>query len=265
MPTTGHLPFEVRGYCGTCGKEFGAAKPSCYGYRVRCADGHLAQVIADGPTASWWLRREAWLLRWQATYSPFPLLRNVFRSLDAGAYLVAYFGVLVLALLLEGIALPPLYRSVTDGAFGLLIIWRFIDIFLSNTSINFTTRFPQSPLRSVALSVAAYLQIVLCYAYFYCVLHDIGQMECAGSRVDLVGEAVYYSFGTITTIGRGELVPAGYFGKLFVISELLAGLYFVVIIIAQVSSWSALSKVELGTFPWGELQRERPDGHKVRT
>jgi len=192
------------------------------------------------------------------------VLCSVFRSLDAGAYLVAYFAVLVLALLLEGIALPPLFRWVTGGTVGLLIIWRFIDVFLSNTSINFTTRFPQSPLRSVALSVAAYMQIVLCYAYFYCVLNDIGQVKYAGSRSDIVGEAIYYSFGTITTVGRGDLTLAGYFGKSIVISELLAGLYFVVIIIAQVSSWSTLSKIELGTFQWDELQRDRPDGHEVR-
>lgn len=261
METTGHLPFRVRGYCGTCGKEFGPARPSCFGYRIKCDDGHLAQVIAAGRTAAWWLRREAWLLKWQTFYSPFAVVRRFWPSLEAGTFILIFFGVLFSALASEAASPEPCMRWLWRGTIGFILVWRFVDLFLSNSSITFTTRFPQSPLRSVVFSLAAYLQVVLCYSYFYCVLSDpkIGGItlpEPSDKIFNLVQEAVYYSFGTIATVGYGALEPDGLLGKVFVSSELVAGLYFVVIILAQVSAWSSHSKVELGRFPWEGLQEE---------
>ena len=103
--------------------------------------------------------------------------------------------------------------------------------------------------------MVAYVQIVLCYGYFYSVLNDFGAM-CAKEQgfAFSVIEAVYFSFGTIATVGYGDVVPKNALGRAVVASELVLGLYFVVIILAQVSSWTNQSKVELGSLPWDELK-----------
>jgi hypothetical protein len=102
---------------------------------------------------------------------------------------------------------------------------------------------------------------VLCYGYLYCVLSDpkvgsIVALKQSNEAFNLAQEAVYYSFGTIATVGYGRLRPDGFMGQVIVSSELAAGLYFVVIILAQVSAWSSHSKVELGCFQWKDLKKD---------
>ena len=135
------------------------------------------------------------------------------------------------------------------------MLWRFIDIFLSNTSITFTSRFAANPLRSVVFSLATYLQIVLCYAYIYCVLVDFDVIVPKPMETFSVMETLYFSFGTIATVGYGLVEARGALGEMVVASELVLGLYFVVIILAQVAAWSGQSKVELGRFSWDDLKK----------
>lgn len=110
MEKVGMLPYRVRGYCATCRKEFGPAKEGSLGRRIKCEDGHLAQVISADDSAEWWLRKEMWLLNWQNRYSPFARLRIVqkclsrqFREtgpskpLQAGSFLVITFGLIITA------------------------------------------------------------------------------------------------------------------------------------------------------------------------
>jgi hypothetical protein len=136
------------------------------------------------------------------------------------------------------------------------LAWRFVDIFFSNTSITFTSRFPANPLRSVIFSFTAFVQIVLCYGYFYCLLDALGAVGPKENQTFFVVEAVYYSFGTIATVGYGSLEPKNPLGQLIVASELVLGLYFVVIILAQVGAWTNQSKVELGRWPWDALKQD---------
>jgi len=272
MDDTAKLPYSVRGYCATCGKEFGTAKKEFLGRRIDCTDpDHLAQVISADSPAEWWLRREEWLLRWQTgrgrrfLCSPFPLLRRLQRYLSlklrkkepakpipAGTFLLLSFALIVLALITEAIFCAQWIR----WTIGLFVLWRFIDIFFSNTSITFTSRLPASPLRSVVFSFLTYVQIVLCYSFFYCVLFDFDVVGGKENNSFSVIESVYFSFGTIATVGYGMVEPKNLLGKLFVASELVLGLYFAVIILAQVAAWTNQSKVELGRFPWNDLKQD---------
>jgi len=268
MDKIGKLPYRVLGYCATCGKRFGEAKKEFLGCRIQCTEpSHLAQVISADEPAEWWLRKEEWLLKWQLRYSPFRVLREIQRSLSkkfcrkepskllqAGPYLLACFGFIIIALLLEHRVFPSWVRWTGRLTVGLILSWRFVDIFFSNTSITFTSRFPANPLRSVLFSLASFVQIVLCYGYFYCVLNDLGAVLAKNGYTFSVIEAVYYSFGTIATVGYGSLEPKNPFGQLVVASELMLGLYFVVIILAQVGTWTNQSKVELGCLPWDDLK-----------
>lgn len=254
MSAHGELPFTVRGYCGTCRKEFGEARPDSLGYRIKCKPDHLAQVIAAGNTAAWWLRREAWLRRWQTVYSPFAVLRRQWSSLQAGPFILVLFGIIGIALVFEGADPPTSARCLSRAVLGPLLAWRFVDILLSNTSITFTTRFAQSPIRSVLLSFASYVQAVLCYAYAFCLLRGSFMLDSTQHPSNLAIEAMYSSVGTIATVGYGALKPIDAIGKTLVASELVVGLYFVVIILAQVSAWSSHSKVELGEHPWQDVK-----------
>ena len=267
----GELPYAVCGYCATCGKRFGAAKKGSLGRRIACPRGasHLAQVISADRPAEWWLRRERSLLTWQTKHSPFAQLRSLHRKLyqklcghapekevQAGHFLTASFSLLVVALVLECRFVPCWARWAGRLTLGLLLLWRFVDIFLSNTSITFTSRFPANPLRSVVFSLAAFLQIVLSYAYFFSVLRSFGAIVPKGDQQVSVAEAVFFSFGTIATVGYGNLEPGNPLGQAVVASELVLGLYFVVIILAQVAAWTNQSKVELGRLPWDELREK---------
>ncbi|MGO8731404.1 MAG: ion channel [Terriglobia bacterium] len=273
MEEIGSLSYEVIGYCATCGKEFGRARKDTLGRRIRCAENcELAQVILADKSAKWWLRREEWLLKWQKYWSPFPILRCVhnrltklFRRrepkepLPAGHFLLVSFVLIVIALILEG-RFPQSWTGwAARSTFGLLLFWRLIDIFFSNTSITFTSRVPASPLRSVVFSFVAFVQIVLCFGYFYSFFAELGVIGPKESHTFSVMEAVYYSFGTIATVGYGSLEPKHCVGQLLVASELVLGLYFIVIILAQVSAWALQSKVELGTFSWDELKADTRD------
>lgn len=265
MALPGQLPYRVRGYCGTCGKEFGEAASDRLGFRIKCDDDHLAQVIAEGEIAATWLRVEARLLKWQIS-SPFAKLWRSWPKLPIGTHFVLSSALIVLVLVLESIGLPAWALWLTRISFGTAVGLRFVDIFLTNTSITFTSRFAVSPLRSVFFSLLSYVQIVACYGYFYCVLAD-PVLNCIRRKSDqdvpqsVIGvEAVFYSFGTIATVGYGGLEPVNPFGKAVVASELVAGLYFVVIILAQVSAWSSHSKVEEGRISWTELKAENVPG-----
>jgi hypothetical protein len=267
MTPVGKLPYKVHGYCATCGKDFGRAKAEFLGHRIECANReHLARVISIEDRAAWWLRLEECLLRWQLCYSPFGVMRCIQNFINqycckerptklpqAGFYLVISFLVILGALFLES----ELFKSqilLLKLAFGILTIWRFADIFFSGTSITFTSRSPANPLRSVIFSLVAFVQIVLCYAYFYCILYTVGAIGAVKEHVFSVMEAVYFSFGTIATVGYGFLEPKNWFGQVIIASELVCGLYFVVIILAQVATWNSQSRVELGTFPWDDLK-----------
>lgn len=268
MDRIGNLPYTVRGYCATCGKDFGEAKPEFLGHRIECSHpSHLVQVISADEPAEWWLRKEEWLLRWQNHYSPFQQLRKLHgcayekycgtaapKLFQAGPFLLLSLGVIIGALLIEDRCFPSCVRWTGRLTFGLLLLWRFVDIFLSNTSITFTSRLPESALRSVLFSFTSFAQIVLLYAYFYCILDDFGVVGPKETLTFSVMDAVYYSFGTIATVGYGSLEPKGPLGQLLIVSELLFGLYFVVIILAQVGAWTNQSKVELGRFPWDQMK-----------
>jgi hypothetical protein len=266
MEPVGKLPYDVHGYCATCGKDFGPAKPEFVGRRIECVNSdHLAQVILTKEPAAWWLRREENLLRWQNCYSPLAVMRCIQRFINrhcskdrprklpqAGSYLAISFLVILTALFLESELLKSsIWVKLVIGA---LTIWRFVDIFLTGTSITFTSRLPANPLRSVVFSLIAFVQIVLCYAYFYCILHALGAIGVLKGHAFSLMQAVYFSFGTIATVGYGFLEPENWFGQLVIVSELVLGLYFVVIILAQVAAWNSQSRVELGAFPWDKLK-----------
>jgi len=245
-------------FCADCGKTFGKARNEALGHYFVCpeqkdAHPHLARVILDQRSATWWLARERQFLAFQTKFSPFALLRKVFPQMEAGWYLALSTAFLCIAV---GIwqSLPTIGSVIgclLASVLVVLVLWRFIDLFVTNISITFTSRFPANPIRSVLFSFVAYVQVVLCFAFWYLVL---GQVDGQFNEPVTPVAAVFYSFGTIATVGYGDLKPLTAGAKFLVAFELVAGLFFVAIIIAQVAGWSTASRREAGEFAVDDLK-----------
>jgi hypothetical protein len=63
-----------------------------------------------------------------------------------------------------------------------------------------------------------------------------------------VSQAIYFSFGTVLTVGYGDLKPPGIVARGVVISKLILGLFFVVIVVGQVVAWATQTDPPRGEF-----------------
>src|ERR1035441_8064251 len=113
MRDTGDQPYEGIGYCATCDRELGEARKDALGRSIKHKKDDksppcLARVILKkNKSAIWWLRKEAWLLKWQNRFSPFAVIRHVDSQAEAGHYLILSTLVILLALSLEQSLIPP--------------------------------------------------------------------------------------------------------------------------------------------------------------
>jgi hypothetical protein len=248
-------------YCAHCQKNYGQAKKETLGRYFTCPDqkskdsSHLARVIRDSKAAICWLERESQLYNYRTKWSQLAMLKKIFRKREVEAGLFLFYSTIILCIAIETLNLLRMSQSVLAyfliGILVLVISWRFIDIYFTNISIAFTSRFPSNPIRSVLYSFVGYVQIALCYAFGYVVLGS-SQFDNNVNPMD----AIFFSFATIATVGYGDLKPATVGAKILVVSELVLGLFFVAIIIAQVASWAMLSKREFGWYKIEELKAD---------
>jgi hypothetical protein len=111
-----------------------------------------------------------------------------------------------------------------------------LHLLLANTIIVFVTGRPIHPLRSVVLTAGGYLNLGLAFGVFWVRYND---SPLARFRV---ATAVYQSFRTLTTMGpQPELVQRATDWKeqVLVVSELLAGIYFLTLLLATYASWAS--------------------------
>jgi len=146
-----------------------------------------------------------------------------------------WFLVLGLALLSESHYMQSLFGYSCYLMLPLMLV-RLVDLILINVSITFTSKCPANMLRSVILTFAGYVQVILIYAYLYAIIGTL-----SFPKYESVNDAVYFSFGTILTVGYGNLDPTGFLARLLVASELILGLFFVATVIAQVAAWVSQS------------------------
>jgi hypothetical protein len=250
MDDIGRFPLAVVCYYATCKKEWAWGKNEFLGCEFTCPnekrDKHLARVVLDERPALWWLRIEWLLYVWQIRLSLVPLLnrllRRIGRSWDAEQHLALWFVVLTLALLSES-RYGRCFASFARPFLYVLLVWRFVDIILVNVSITFTSKFPANRLRSVVLTLVGYVQVILIYAYIYATMGKSWFPEYQAVR-----QAVYFSFGTIFTVGYGNLNPKDLLPCFVVVSELVLGLFFVVTVLAQVVAWPNQPQYSSGEF-----------------
>ena len=88
-------------------------------------------------------------------------------------------------------------------------------------------------------AICVYLLIGFCFAFIYMAMAfftgiPFFQEQSTASANDYL----FFSYSTLTTVGYGNLVPAGHLGQTFAVLEALFGQIFLVIIVARlVSLW----------------------------
>ncbi len=94
-------------------------------------------------------------------------------------------------------------------------------------------------LETVLGAIAAYLLIGMFFAFAYAWLGQVQDGAFFGSNGNgTIPDDLFFSFITMTTVGYGNLVPAGNPGQTLAVFEAVTGQLFLVIAVAKaVSSW----------------------------
>lgn len=102
-------------------------------------------------------------------------------------------------------------------------------------------------------AVAAYLLIGMFFGFAYHWMGEVGSGDFYGAAGDgALPDDLFFSFTTMTTIGFGNLVPAGNPGQTFAVAEGVIGQLFLVVGVAKVvSSWRPAGDGEQATPPAG--------------
>jgi len=86
-------------------------------------------------------------------------------------------------------------------------------------------------------AVTAYLLIGMFFAFAYQAAGQIGSMPFFGSAGDgSLSQDLFFSFVTMTTVGYGNLVPAGNPGQTFAVLEAVTGQLFLVVAVGKIIS-----------------------------
>jgi Ion channel len=247
MKEVGRFPLGLVCYCATCDRYLGWGKNEYLDEDFTCPDQpanqkHIARVVLNKAPAVYWLRIEYFLYFWQTRISPGAMLRRLCSSWEAGHSLTLWFGLVGLAILCESRYAPDSFFCSRAILVTILAV-RIVDIVLIHLAITITSRFPGNRLRTVIFTLASYLQIVLIYAYFYAVGGKAWYPQYRALR-----DAVYFSFGSILTVGYGNLKPSELIPRAVVISELVLGLFFIVVIVGQVVAWASQPQHSRGEF-----------------
>lgn len=84
----------------------------------------------------------------------------------------------------------------------------------------------------IVAALCAYLQVGFAFGLLYAAIDSVAVDFFAQGQVSGLFDHIYFSFVTLTTIGYGDLTPAGELGKALVIFETLLGQVFLVVLVA---------------------------------
>ncbi|MBN2128186.1 MAG: two pore domain potassium channel family protein [Sedimentisphaerales bacterium] len=141
------------------------------------------------------------------------------------------------------LTLSVVYGLLGSGFVAIIVlvylIWGSIDyplciIFLDRHKPGWK---PQSYNRLLILLFVNYLQIIAGFAYLYLHVAKVVYSECSNALAS-AGDALYFSVVTITTLGFGDMRPLDSWAKLWVATEVLTGLVFLVLVVATVVALS---------------------------
>lgn len=120
-------------------------------------------------------------------------------------------------------------------AYAVVIIYLLVEVFNYPLYLIFVETYDKewslrSPNRSLMLLFINYIEMIIGFAALYLYTGAIGDACKMPIRKPL--DALYFSSVTITTLGYGDFTPINETGKILVSVETIAGLIFIVLVVA---------------------------------
>jgi hypothetical protein len=120
----------------------------------------------------------------------------------------------------------------------ILIINTWMFLFRQTASKVSNTESYENDIRLFILLVFQYITIILMYASFYFSVYtcDPSSFSVGSQTTGSVFTWLYFSIVTIATVGYGDITPVSVLAKLVTISEILFGMFFVLLFVTNILS-----------------------------
>lgn len=114
--------------------------------------------------------------------------------------------------------------------------------------LRFILRAPQVTGEVLCAGVAVYLMLAILWAFAYLLVEQLAPHSFVftvgptGNRTLTGFEAVYFSFGTMTTVGYGDIIPVARLARMTAMLQATTGLFYVTMLIARLVALYSSSK-----------------------
>jgi hypothetical protein len=114
--------------------------------------------------------------------------------------------------------------------------------------LRFILRSPQVTGEVLCAGVAVYLMMAILWAFAYLLVQElvpqsfVFTVDPPPNRALTGFEAVYFSFGTMTTVGYGDIIPVSRLARMTAMLEATTGLFYVTLLIARLVALYSSSK-----------------------
>lgn len=147
------------------------------------------------------------------------------------------------------------FMSIVGGL--LLIVTPFVILRRISTHTVVTNE-------TVLGAVCVYLLLGFSFAFIYTAIGFYGSMPFFEGQVQATPtNYLFFSYTTLTTVGYGNLVPAGSVGQTFAMLEALSGQIYLVIVVARlVSLWGQARSTQFQRGDQASSDSVQPDGSR---
>lgn len=143
-------------------------------------------------------------------------------------------------------------RNIIEFIALVLPMFRAFRMFRVVIALGFLTRVAQS----LQGRINIYLGLILPLLIFTCSLGVYEAEHLApGAKITQFGDAVWWAFVTVTTIGYGDYYPVTFEGRAIAVLLMLSGLALVSVITVSVASWF-LGRLEYDLTQRGAVKRK---------
>lgn len=249
-------------YCADCDEQLAESTIEHQDARVVCPKNayHFARVVKV-PAGIAWLKAERWLMCWEVRYSPrcwFGSWKGLFKE-RAGVYLIVRLSIVLLLCAALGLSYgTPWHWGMVSLSYvvGLLFL---ADLLFASTSIAFVTRYPANPIRSATFTLGGLITLSSIFALFF-----LGVPNDFTPCLNPIS-AIYFSIVTLAAVGYGDIHPLDNHGlaQLMVFSELMVGAYFVMVIVAIITSWGTNPKRFYDPVPVSRVSKQDDEVKKA--
>jgi hypothetical protein len=121
--------------------------------------------------------------------------------------------------------------------FCLIGIFRVVDFILIHTYLSYTLKEPDHPLRSLFLTLANFLQVIISFGMFYILLEEDFILGSGLNHISVI-HSIYLSTIVFSTLGYAQVYPSNDLAKLLVIINIIVGVVSVSVTLPVIVQWS---------------------------